>query len=360
MNTQQRNEAARLYVLKMLNTVAVYNESKFQKLPSYSKVNQTLTNLIFQSAMGFRGVVATALTGMHLNSAYQPLTDFYGCNPRSIFEQGIFYALREKQIPCGKSDPLNVAKNQSELTYAWARGKRPQAAAEAVVDYLQYLESLSHNDRQLAIEYFFFTLLKYGEHIASISTAFLPVSDTVSSQELALKLTEFLTKYPESGTVPQKIIAVLLDRLYEHSAISVHGGDESVFGTNTTSKKPADIWLSREGQVFNLFEVTVKKIDVKRLDDALDSLLTMGLADLPLTFICRLPMDISSLDTSDKTLLHRGKLFNFVDIHEFISIALSQLHLQSIETLLLELTEFINLHDRPITTKEGWNSVMGR
>ena len=60
------------------------------------------------------------MTGLHLNDSYDPLNNFYGCNPRSIFEGGIWYALQENGIPCGKSDPLNVAKNINELNEAIA------------------------------------------------------------------------------------------------------------------------------------------------------------------------------------------------------------------------------------------------
>ncbi|WP_222422822.1 hypothetical protein, partial [Yersinia bercovieri] len=101
--------------------------------------------------------------------------------------------------------------------------------------------------------------------------------------------------YPESGTIPQFVISKILSSLYKQSSINVIGGDESVFGTNTTSKKPADIWLEDEGKILNLYEITVKKIDYKRLDDSIQSLVDTDSLDKPILFICRLPYDINTL-----------------------------------------------------------------
>lgn len=95
---------------------------------------------------------------------------------------------------------------------------------------------------------------------------------TASARQLAEKLATFCVIYPESGSVPQFIVARLLAHLYSQSSVTVEGGEESVFGTNTTSKKPADIWTSQNGNILNLYEVTVKAISLKRLDDCIGTL----------------------------------------------------------------------------------------
>ncbi len=356
MSTLERNEKAKQYVEKKLDFVATLDDDYFIKLNDLHDLSVILNDLINVSAMGFRGVVATAITGKYLDKSYDPLNNFYACNPRAIFELGIFYAF-ENRVPCGKSDPLNVAKNINVLNEEWAKGKRPQKAAQAAVDYLRIIESRQGDDQELVIDLFFYKLLEYANSITAIETK-LPDEQEWSNQLFASKLVRFVLEYPESGTTPQLVISRLLEKVYENSNVKVEGGDESVFGTNTTSKKPADIWLELDGSPFSLFEVTVKKVDFKRLDDCIQSLSTVDLLDLPLHFICRLPADIDTLHgINDGILKYKGKTFNFLDIRFFIHSLSSLLKGTQIDEVMHELQAFVQKIDRPVKTKEGWISI---
>ena len=358
MSTTQRNERAKNYITSKLDNAQGHNEQRFVSLGDYEEVSSTLDDLIKVKAMGFRGVVATALTGMYLNpTSYNPLQRFYDCNPRSIFEQGIFYAF-EGRVPCGKSDPLNVAKNQYSLDKDWATGKRPQKAAMAAVAFLErVVNEVDSNTQDLLIEFFFYRLYQYAESVSSIVIA-APESDQISHQEFAHKLSKFTYDYPESGTIPQLVISLLLEECFSKSEVSVIGGDESVFGTNTTSKKPADIWLELNNNSYNLYEVTVKKVDYKRLDDSLQALHAMGMMEKSVHFICRLPEDVSTLtEYQDGICAYKDKSFNFIDLKQFILTAVTLLDVDAIEKITDSLVEFIGQIERPISTKEGWNKV---
>lgn len=356
MEIAQRNENAKTYIIDKLNFVSSLNEPYFQQLSNFQSLKEILTNLIFVNAKGFRGVVATAITGKFLNPDYDPLNDFYGCNPRSIFEQGIFYAF-ENRVPCGKSDPLNVAKNINVLDDEWAKGKRPQSAAQAAVDYLRHIENSTGEEQSLIIDYFFFKLLEYSNSVTSVQIN-MPQQESLINQVFSAKLVEFLLKHPESGTIPQLIVATLVKKMYSGSSIVVEGGSESVFGTNTTSKKPADIWLATDNTPYNLFEITVKKVDRKRLDDCIQSLAAMDMLDQPVTFICRLPEDISSLTgVQDGALNYKNKIFNFINIRELVPSIVMFLSNNQCYEVLTELQNFMMQVDRPITTKNGWNTL---
>ncbi len=356
MNVEERNEIAKQFVEDKLNHVSGFTISDFEDIQNFQQVENILNNLINVKAMGFRGVVATAITGMHLNSEFNPLNNFYSCNPRSIFEQGIFYAFADR-IPCGKSDPLNVAKNTNVLDEEWANGKRPQASAQAVVDYLRHLESTAGLEREKIINFFFYKLVEYANSVTAIKIK-MPKVQGLPNQLFATKLTRFILEFPESGTTPQLVISTLLKKIYEFSQISVEGGDESVFGTNTTSKKPADIWFEKDGTPTVLFEITVKKIDAKRLDDCLQSLASLSMLDRPVNFICRLPNDISTLnDVENGFLNYKGKIFNFIDISSYILSLSSMLSEQQISEILGELGLFMEKIERPIKTRKGWNSI---
>jgi hypothetical protein len=356
MNVDERNQLAKKFIKDKLKLVSGFVEEDFHGLKDYQILKVTLGKLIDVQTMGFRGIVATAITGKYLNPKYNPLKDFYECNPRSIFEHGIFYAFQEEKIPCGKSDPLNVAKNNSILNDEWAKGKRPQAAAQAAVSYLKYIEVAVEEEEKI-IDYFFFRLSQYAKAIDSIKIS-IPSKQQWASPVFASKLNKFLIDYPESGATPQFIISTLLNKVYENSKITVCGGGESVFGTNTTSKKPGDIWLEINDIPFNVYEITVKKIDEKRLDDSIQCLHELNLLDLPINFVCRIPKDIEELEgIKSYTLNYKGKIFNFVDIVSFTYSLSSLLSIDQIDETLSDIQKYVAQVNRPKKTKEGWNKI---
>lgn len=359
MSKQERNERVKAYITEQLDLAENSSAADFLGLSEYDEADQILTNLIEVKPLGFRGVVATAIAGMFVNPDYDPLNNFYACNPRSLFESAIYYSFSGR-VPCGKSDPLNVAKNQFVLDETWAQGRRPASAAQAAVDFLRMIVR-NHGEREQLINFYFFKLLSFAKKSTSVPII-IPDSDADSKLELGRKLARFSLEFPESGTIPQKVIALLLTATFDGTNSKVQGADESVFGTNTTSKKPADLWIESNGTVTSLFEVTVKKVDEKRLEDAVAHVYNLGLIENPLTFICRLPEDVASLDLiaeekNSATLNFKGKLVDFCDLSSFIVSLSAAISNDAMEGMVENLAKFVKQIERPIATKNGWNSI---
>ncbi len=350
----ERNNSGQYYVNTRLGVAKTKKDEDFPEFGPDTTIHKLLTDLIVVNAKGFRGVVVTALTGLHLNDSYDPLNNFYGCNPRSIFEGGIWYALQENGIPCGKSDPLNVAKNANQLNEDWAQGRRPQSAAMAVVEFLRLIMEANKSKRARLIDYFFYRLWRYSQTITGFQLAQIESSDH-TNQTIGSKLVDFTLKYPESGNLPQYLTAQLLAVLFRTSETEVVGGDESVFGTNTTSKKPADIWLETEGIPTNLYEVTVKPVSLKRLDDSLDALHFTGHLDYPITFICRLDLDVQALSLENGSFQYKGKRFDFIDYRSFCLSVFALLNEEGCLAVLENIAEFVQDKNISIRTKSGWN-----
>lgn len=326
------------------------------------EAKRILDNLIPIKSKGFRGVVLTAIVGQHLDSSYRPLTDFYSCSPRAIFEQGIYYALQEAQIPCGKSDPLNVAKNIQKLDYDWAKGRRPEAAAKAVVDFLRLLDDarmmpVLHENLLLL---YFHELYSYGQLVRSLHIQMAETDQAVPIED-GQKFARISVECPEGGSVPQFIVGNLIALLREGdlNTYNVVGHEESVFGTNTTSKKPADVWeVHQDGTYGALYEITVKGIDFKRLDDCVDSLSFFELDAPVVTFICRLPQDIAPLTLSRPFTVYRGIRFQFMDITQFIFMSYCLLNGEQRGRMKAKMNAFIGDVNRAVTTKEFWNEYV--
>lgn len=354
----ERNNSGKYYVNTRLGVAKTKSAEDFSEFNSSTDVHKLLTELIEVNSKGFRGIVVTALTGLHLDESYDPLNNFYGCNPRSIFEGGIWYALQENGIPCGKSDPLNVAKNANQLNEEWAKGRRPQTAAMAVVKFLRMIMASRQAKRARLIDYFFFRLWKYSRSITEYQLAEIE-SSSESRQTLGNRLINFTLKYPESGNLPQLLVSELLSGIFRDSAIAVVGGNESVFGTNTTSKKPADIWLEVDGAQTNLYEVTVKPVSKKRLDDSLDALKSTGHLNHSVTFVCRIPTDVAEIDVQDGSYVYKGKRFDFVDYQSFCRAVCALLSDEEFFTVLNNVASFVQDMHVSMKTKAGWNEFFG-
>lgn len=356
MKVEERTKHVQYWLRTKLNRAKTLNEGHFSKLIDYDSISKILSNLIETNAKGFRGVVITSLAGLSVDSNFNPIADFYACNPRSIFEQAIWYVLTEYNIPCGKSDPLNVAKNITKLDMDWAKDRRPEKAAVAAVEFLtRCVNEKNREQRMLLEDYFYFKLIQYASKIANFDVA-SPNTDSKSRQWLAAGLVEFSLDAPESGAIPQLLVACVLKCIFQTGGTDVCGGDESVFGTNTTSKKPADIWLEVNGVPSVLFEITLKKVDIKRLEDCIEAQNVLRISNLPLTFICRIPEDIETLSgVTQNTLYYKNRKFEFLDYSNFIKSSFSLIDDEGAGEIYGNMHVFVERVTTSIKTKEAWN-----
>ena len=358
MKVEERNQLITYWLHAKLSNAKLTSDSAFAMLDNKDIISQILTNLIETNAKGFRGVVLTSLAGYQVDPLFNPLIDFYACNPRSIFEHSIWYVLSEFNIPCGKSDPLNVAKNINTLDRNWAKDRRPEKTAIAAVEFLELFFENQNNEQRILLEnYFFYRLVKYAKSIAEIDI-YGTCNPAASRQWMAENLIGFSQKAPESGASPQLLISSILTQLFAHSELSICGGNESVFGTNTTSKKPADIWIEDSKNVSMLYEVTLKKVDQKRIEDFIESTRAMRLEAVPVTFICRIPEDISTLESVKANTLHyKGINVEFVDYSSFIRSAFSLLSNDSVVLIHDTMRDFVGRITTSIKAKEIWNII---
>lgn len=335
---------------------------KFSKefIAGFKDEDKILEELIPIKANGFRGVVLTVIVGMHLDKNFNPTENFYDCNPRSIFEKGIFYALTEANVPCGKSDPLNVAKNARKIDKAWALGKRPESAALAAAKYISLLWTSRGTPKyDKLVKLFFQRLYSYSVFVESQNVNYEHTAGNFNGVAVAQKLARFTIECPEGGATPQFIVGLLLHflRLGNTQFKSVLGFDESVFGTNTTSKKPADVWeVQADGSIGKLYEITVKTIDLKRLDDCVDSLMMQRLADKEVIFICNLPSNASTLDITDGLTTHKGMQLQFADIKAFVCSGFLLLDNEAQSAYITILQKFIFSSTRAVATKNYWSA----
>lgn len=329
----------------------------------YPSERKVLERLIPIATDGFRGITLTAIMGKHVREDVNTATEFDSINPRGIFEKAIKYVLDRHRIPTGKSPPLNVAKNIQVLDEKWAEGRKPEDAALAAVDYIRRVNRHWGDPvlRDDLIMMFLQRLLAYSAEVASLDVEMAP-TDHQPSLVVAKRLASFAIAFPEGGSVPQFLVGLLLAelRVSDSDYLMVEGVEASVFGTNTTSNKPADLWETLSTSLpANFYEVTCKPVDEDRLLAAVDSFSKLKLPTAAITFVCRMPADAASLNLTDGVIVYKGMPFQFIDIIGFIETIFLLLTPAKRSAVLGRMAQFVSEPSRAVKTKKGWARAFG-
>jgi hypothetical protein len=332
-------------------------------LDRYRSERAVLEKLIPINSDGFRGVTLTAIMGKFVRADINTSTEFSSINPRSIFEQGIRPVLKRNRIPTGASAPLNVAKNIQVLDEKWAEGRKPESAALAAVDYIRRVNrhwpDVAMRDDLIMM--FLQRLIAYADEVAAHDVDLAPI-DGVVPIVLAKRLAQFALSFPEGGSMPQFVAGALLaeTRSTDGEYAPIGGVEASVFGTNSTSNKPADLWEKlTSGPLANLYEVTCKAVDVERLNAAVDSFAKLELPTTPITFVCRVPEDCGTLNLVEGALTFRGVPFQFLDFAAFVETTFVMLTAAKQLAALERVAAFVADPARAVKTKAGWAKAFG-
>lgn len=361
MNPTERNQ---FVADELERLIAQVKAGEAPAADRYKNERKVLERLIPIQTDGFRGITLTAIMGKMIREDINTSNEFGSISPRAIFEKGIRPVLKKHRIPTGASAPLNVAKNVQVIDEKWAEGRKPEDAALAAVDYIRRVNRHWDNVelRFALILMFLQRLLEYADEIGQLDVA-LEDLKTVVPIEIAKKLAVFAISTPEGGSVPQFMFGLLLDLLRSSDTEfdGVMGIDASVFGTNTTSHKPADVWEQlKGGNLSNFFEVTCKRIDMERLDAAVESFAKQQIGNAPITFVCRMPDDVSELDLTYGALNYRGAQFQFIDLAAIIELLYLLLPEAKRGQAMQRMVEFVADPSRKISTKVAWASVFGK
>ena len=262
-NSKVRNILETLFTKATNDTVAI-DESPF---------STSMEKLFSTSAWGFRETLLVVIVAMKLDASFRASTGLYDCNPRAIYEGPIKEFLIEKNIPHRKSGPLNVAKAALGLDMTWAVQRRPSDVAEEVVKLVKYLEETNQtkNHRIDAVGISLFRrLIAQTRSLQKLSVEIKPSADPDFLYRLCHEL---IVKAPDAGNTPQRIAAYLLKNHHNalNTGVIVTGGEDRASVTSTTSKKPGDInEESADGNIYKVYEFTVKRFDLARIRDSFD------------------------------------------------------------------------------------------
>lgn len=313
---------------------------------------------------GFPGIVLVAVVGRLVDINYNPSTEFYDINPRPLFEQYIRPVLagEKYKAPMGKSDPLNVAKNANVIDEVWAKGKRPESAAMAVVRLVRWASSASESQLKALLRvlvWVYLTLARlYTRQLPQLSSGI----DLKAAHDLLNLLIERATA---GGATAQNVVGALLQAQHDlfKSNSLLEGVGENVYATNTTSGKPGDFSETFEHQL-HIYEVTTKRVNVQRVNESAESIRNYlaRIPELPqsleVTFLCRSQdIDLENLE-GNTSLTHQGVRYHFIDLKAWIFMMLERLGSNGRNAALSLVQNYVRSPSTDLTVKKTWENLL--
>ena len=362
MNARERNAKVR----EMLNSYYVLANDVSHTIDE-SAYSESMDYLFTTTAWGFREIVLVVVMAMKLDKNYRASKGFYDCKPRGIYETPIKEFLIEKNIPHRQSGPLNIAKAAKGLDKAWAAQRDPQAVAEKVLDIIDYLEDKPSTEKIDNVGVSLIRrLLNETQRVENLSVDLEPSEDPDKIFHLCYEL---ITKTPDAGNTPQKISAFLLKNFHDSmgTGIVVTGEEDRASVTSTTSKKPGDVnEESADGEIYKVYEITVKSFGIPRIRDSYECVKAYNTANNSdideIIVVCR-KQDCPNDLTNGGTGLYLGKYeyqnitYRYFDIFEWISTLLQRMTKLGRLHFYNDLNDYISDINTAETVKVLWRQL---
>ena len=325
-----------------------------------------LNNIFNSSTISYREIVLVALVGRMLDDNYRACSKFYSCKPRGIYDNGpIKVFLLENGFPHSKSGPLNIAK-ASNIDEAWSRQRDDREGAENVVELIRMIDDGSEEIRKDIGVDLMRMYISIAEHVKNLIVNIQPSSDPAFLSHLC---SEMIKSAPDSGNTPQRIFGYLLESHHQSigSTIIVSGTEDSASATSTTSKKPGDInEEGKDGTIYNVYEVTVKKFDRSRILDSYDCVKKYNdehkTEIKEIIVVCRkqdcIPeMKKSGLNFCMGSFEYKDVIYHYWNIYEWITYTLEHMIPSARNTFYHKLNDYINNPNTHKKVKVLWKQL---
>lgn len=360
MKVKDRNTNVLKILFNHLEKVKTDNYNKYEDL--YKPIDTVFTT----TSWGFRELILVITIAKFLNSDFKASEDLYACKPRALFEKPIREFLSDQGIPHRQSGPLNVAKNIDSIDENWAKGKRPENAAMAVVTLNNEIEKMNNNQLSDFLATLIDRFLQEAIRIDKLNISIDPIENPLLLHEMCKRL---IDETPDRGNTPQRICGLVIKNYLEskESDVIVDNYEDSASTTNTTSNKPGDIILEGfSNHIVEVYEVTCKIFDNQRIQDSYNSIKFSPekYSDVlkEVYVICR-EQDCPELHTKYNsvslfgTFVKEDITYYFINIYEWILIHLINMSKEYRKKFHGELSLYISNPNSSEDVKKLWNEV---
>lgn len=321
-------------------------------------------DLLFSTTTwGYREVILVVVIGRLLDPQYCASSAFYSCNPRALYEKPIRNTLLEYRIPNRKSGPLNVAKATVALNGQWAAQRDCPEVAQAAVRLVNLIETFEKDELENFAIALHAKFLSEASRVASLTVQINETADPIFLYNLCWKL---ISEVPDAGNTPQRITGLLLKNYHEslNTGVMVTGYNDRASVTSTTSKKPGDInEESQTGDIYKVYEVTVKPFSEDRIRDSYDTVSIYNENNDSqideVIVICR-DVDCPQSMVKSELKLYLGKyeyedlIYYFMDIYEWMFSILLKITEEGRENFYSDLNDYISDVNTAEKVKHLW------
>lgn len=324
-----------------------------------------LCDIFYSKTISYREIILVVIVGRELDHSFQAYSNFYGCKPRAIFEGPIKEFLLVNGFPHTKSGPLNIAK-ASNINENWSLQRIPQEDAIKVVNLIKLIDN---STKKLQDDIGTDLIRQYIKTAMNVKKLEIKISPTSDPTYLANLCINMINKAPDAGNTPQKIVGYLLATSHAilRTGILVSGTEDSASTTSTTSKKPGDInEESIDGQIYKVYEITIKPFNLSRIKDSYDCINKYnqehGTLLKEVIVICRrqdCPPDLHSTgkDFCMGSYIYQDVIYYYWDIYEWIIYMLQHMIEPARKEFYLCLNNYINNPNTHQKVKEIWKDL---
>lgn len=354
MSACDRNDRIITTLMSIVNEIRAGRPMSQPLLPPH--IQASIGQVCAADVKGYREVLLTVLVAWTDGVVFDPCDgDFYACNPRGLFEQGIRPALLQSGLKSRKSGPLNVAKAQRKLDESWANSRQDTTTAALVVALMRWSAEDIPGRTALVLSSLVVELIEEASHFTTLAVS---PPTAISAPEASTLMEALIDEAPNAGNTAQVVVHAALVAIHHQDGASV-GDVGRASETNLTSKKPADLsvlapWMTTP----HLYEVTTKTIDRNRLEDSDDSIIEFGGGARSVTWLCLIPNNISTITPVCGCLISaRGIRHEFVDLREWIRTVMELLGEHRRDAFIVQITRYIDDAQTDHDVKIAWKRI---
>lgn len=273
-------------------------------------------------------------------------------NGRTLDERVVNPFLHDRRIPSSKGPYLAVFRRSVELRPETVGGLRDKAGYDAMMRYMDALESAQAAEARALVLHLLYCFLVMRE------TATIPLSKISRlSLEQYGALMEGLLKVPSGGLIPVLLVVAMLRTIKECYALKWEIDFQGINVADKAAGVGGDVTVREGKKVLLAIEVTERPIDRARVVSTFNTkIVEAGIEDY--LFVYAQAQPGADARAAARTYFSQGHEINFLQVREWIVNNLGTIGAKCRAIFTQEILRLFDTPEVPAKIKVAWNDIV--
>lgn len=320
--------------------------------------------LVFQSSvLSYRELLLLIILTKIIFNDYKPTTELYKYKPRAVINP-INEILSKYAIPHTKSGPLNIAKATYGLNEQWAYQRDDKECADILVQYARLIEKSSSDELLIFAKMVLSEFLKKARELRQYN---VEINTDLWTGHILTVIIQLIKYALANGQTPQFLCGYALSIYLSclRSPLKVEGYKDSVFATNTTSKKPGDIYVCDGNKIETVYEITFKNFDNIRIEESHESVEKFnhdnGTSINRIIVLCR-EEDVpdTSIKVQNGLMLskqYKSLRYDFFNVFDWLTFMILNMSDESRKEFYIGVNNYVSDTNTSVSVKSFWKRI---